>query len=1170
MVCVRLPASSSCLTLSPRVRQPRIRPPPPPSLTAQLLELYGHDVYVFLFRSLINQLDLQNPKAVADPTRLQLLAQELGTVMTHSNYVSIICEAFEALPLTEDFCATLSKTLKFSATQQLTFAVALAQSTQSSVQQHGIKMIKSWLSDAEGPGKQVENQGGPLEGMPTHVLSNMLLLLNTHASFDSSHRQTVLKVARRLHSEESCAIDLMPLLYASPGNADALDVVAEPPMSSLVSTNTAGSATQLSDCLYDMGYAACCSVEVMKEILGDGHDVDELSVAHVLCMMARTAVSGLDNTRAPLPPALSVPPGESEAPREWNVPVLIKSLAAVAPNLNWRKILSLLDQPTFRVDGPDGLKLILSSFTLGHQGETFPVEVFLSKWQNTAGQLSVIKVLLCGDAQLQQLLNTAKRRTRVEGVATHAAWASIDLIESLLRLSDAEGFAAVRPLLNAPLAECPQLLLCGLAHCSPSWGPMYDHLLSLLLRPALTNATDMPLVRNVWEINKGLVVQGMVMLASDASGVSDGSSHQNAGLARCFQVAQELGGLLEVLSMRHTWHFVIPLAMYAGSQEAIPFANWAAKSAEEGGSAFAVAALSILRGGAPVENSAALLQALQAPEGSFDPATTADIQLFISGGVGGTGGASSGEGDTGAPFATPAAPGGADLGVSGTGVDAMSGQGSSAGAEGTQGGAPANAQQLFAHDIEEEANSHFQRIYTSEIQIEAVVEMLKAFKTSAQQREQEVFACMIHNLFDEYRFFPRYPERELLITGKLFGSLIQHQLVSSITLGIALRYVLEALRKPFRSNMFRFGMCALEEFKSRLVEWPQYCHHMLQIAHIRQSHVELIEYIQNALQGRPMLPEVGGSSGAGAGMSAGSGASTSGSEPQPVRGQQSEQQQQQQQQTGLQEGPQAAAQPAGPQTSAGPSAAYPSFGQPPGVGASSGLNGAGAMAGFSQGFGQEAPQQQDVQQQPPPVLERNSSSDLAAARGEGGTKPLDMNTSAAQQALSVVSGSSAFGASTNVDTLMAKQAAVLAPDTAIQDKVHFVYNNLSATNLEAKERDLMAALPEQFVPWLCQYTVIKRAAQEQNYLSLYIQFMERLDKRLPALIKGIVTVTIDNIKLLLLDEKLTASSSVRSLLKNLGSWLGMLTLQRNQPILQRQLDVRKLLLEAYQGGRCQS
>jgi hypothetical protein len=88
------------------------------------------------------------------------------------------------------------------------------------------------------------------------------------------------------------------------------------------------------------------------------------------------------------------------------------------------------------------------------------------------------------------------------------------------------------------------------------------------------------------------------------------------------------------------------------------------------------------------------------------------------------------------------------------------------------------------------------------------------------------------------------------------------QLVSSITLGIALRYVLEALRKPLRSNMFKFGMCALEQFKQRLVEWPQYCHHILHISHIRQSHSELIQHIQTALQGRPMVGE-GGAAGAG-------------------------------------------------------------------------------------------------------------------------------------------------------------------------------------------------------------------------------------------------------------------------------------------------------------------
>jgi hypothetical protein len=51
---------------------------------------------------------------------------------------------------------------------------------------------------------------------------------------------------------------------------------------------------------------------------------------------------------------------------------------------------------------------------------------------------------------------------------------------------------------------------------------------------------------------------------------------------------------------------------------------------------------------------------------------------------------------------------------------------------------------------------------------------------------------------------------------------------------------------------------------------------------------------------------------------------------------------------------------------------------------------------------------------------------------------------------------------------MAKQKVVPTPDTHILDKVHFVFNNLSPTNLEQKERDMLAALPEHFTPWLCQ------------------------------------------------------------------------------------------------------
>ena len=158
-----------------------------------------------------------------------------------------------------------------------------------------------------------------------------------------------------------------------------------------------------------------------------------------------------------------------------------------------------------------------------------------------------------------------------------------------------------------------------------------------------------------------------------------------------------------------------------------------------------------------------------------------------------------------------------------------------------------------AEDIEEKANSYFQKIYTSEQSIDEVIQMLKRFKNSQQQREQEIFACMIHNLFDEYRFFHKYPEKELRITGILFGTLIQHQLVQSITLGIALRYVLEALRKPPATGnnggkMFRFGMFALEQFKPRLGEWPQYCSHVISIPHLCQKYPDLVTEIQQAMK----------------------------------------------------------------------------------------------------------------------------------------------------------------------------------------------------------------------------------------------------------------------------------------------------------------------------------
>lgn len=48
-------------------------------------------------------------------------------------------------------------------------------------------------------------------------------------------------------------------------------------------------------------------------------------------------------------------------------------------------------------------------------------------------------------------------------------------------------------------------------------------------------------------------------------------------------------------------------------------------------------------------------------------------------------------------------------------------------------------------------------------------------------------------------------------------------------------------------QMFLFGSLALEQFVDRLIEWPQYCNHILQISHLRSTHSEIVAFIEQAL-----------------------------------------------------------------------------------------------------------------------------------------------------------------------------------------------------------------------------------------------------------------------------------------------------------------------------------
>ncbi|GJN93365.1 hypothetical protein Rhopal_006418-T1 [Rhodotorula paludigena] len=101
-----------------------------------------------------------------------------------------------------------------------------------------------------------------------------------------------------------------------------------------------------------------------------------------------------------------------------------------------------------------------------------------------------------------------------------------------------------------------------------------------------------------------------------------------------------------------------------------------------------------------------------------------------------------------------------------------------------------------------------------EIAVDKVVAALRQAKESDNQHDHGFFACFLHGLFDEHRFFNTYPANELSLTHR-------YHLIDSVPLGIAVRYVLDALRNPPESNWFRFGIQSLARSQARLGDDPR-------------------------------------------------------------------------------------------------------------------------------------------------------------------------------------------------------------------------------------------------------------------------------------------------------------------------------------------------------------
>lgn len=108
-------------------------------LYTQLVNLYGHDAYLYLLRCLVDQIDLKDQKGQKDQLKIQLLKEELNHLAKQPNFISVICQTLEGIDsIHEEFISQFSKVLKLPLAQEILVALAVAHSVDPSVRQEGM------------------------------------------------------------------------------------------------------------------------------------------------------------------------------------------------------------------------------------------------------------------------------------------------------------------------------------------------------------------------------------------------------------------------------------------------------------------------------------------------------------------------------------------------------------------------------------------------------------------------------------------------------------------------------------------------------------------------------------------------------------------------------------------------------------------------------------------------------------------------------------------------------------------------------------------------------------------------------------------------------------------------------------------------------------------------
>ncbi|XP_074578118.1 uncharacterized protein LOC141834681 isoform X2 [Curcuma longa] len=1069
----------------------------------QLVEC-GSEVSTFLLQTCLDQILVKDGDI--PPLKKDLVSAVVRYLLDKPHFSTNLSGALSSISINESFLEDISNTLGMSVAEKIGVGLGLLDSNNPDLKMRGQNFCIAQIE---------ELCANPSSTLHTEQIHDIVMFLYRTEGL-SKHMDSFTRILSLLQLKGRSFFLSAPLLT---NESKVVNNFRHLELFSGCFDNDFDAALaeiekeiSMADIVAELGYGCTIDISHCKEILSQFQPLNEETISKLIGIIACNHSNLEDplNVTATFCSALgSCLASDSSLLNTWNVNVLVETIKELAPKTNWALVLEKLDHEGFVIPDETAFSLLMSIYKSACQ-DPFPLHAICgSAWKNAEGQLSFLRYAVSAPPEVftfehcsRQLINSDLEHLK----NGNQAWFCLDLLEILCQLAESGHASLVRVILDYPLSQYPEVLLIGVAHISTSYNLIQYEVSSTLFHVILKDPSKSSTLAHLWNINPNLVLRGFIESSTDPK-----------ILFRIVDLCDDLKILSLVLAAT-PFPFSIRLAAVASRKDHINLENWLNEYLTAYKDAFFEDCLRFLKealGDATAdipdvslpqsqstilneyrETCSIFFKVLQAHSGQFISNQHFEEikKLHISS-------------NPRIPTVEPLVP---------------------------------TVSEGVSDDIDAEVNTYFHQMFSGQLTIDAMIQMLAHFKESSDPREQKIFECIIHNLFEEYKFFPKYPERQLKIVAVLFGSLIKHELVTHLALGSALRGVIHALRKSVDSKMFMFGSNAIEQFTDRLVEWPSYCNHILQISHLRGTHAELVSFIERALtkisssqsesnSGNPISIDLQSS---GAPSTETMEASESswqmmGSASTHLGQQFSSLQLQQRHQGFLGERSKV-------------SAMYATHTKPP-------LSHAG-QSSFLSGSAESFANQK--------ITSHHSVATAALA------------TSSPNFLRSRGATASGFGAALNIETLVAaaerRDTPIEIPPSEIQDKILFMINNISTSNMEAKAKEFSEVLNEQYYPWFAQYMVMKRASIEPNFHDLYLKFLDKVNSK--ALNKEIVKATYENCKVLLRSDLIKSSSEERSLLKNLGSWLGKFTIGRNQALRAKEIDPKALIIEAYEKG----